>query len=119
MVGTVDVNAIANYKQTPSATDLAANLIVTAAKVLTTDDTVIECTANTATDDYNITLPSVSAATGRFYSISATLVANSKAATVIDAGDSIVDISLALDTTGDRAVFFSNGRNWFYFSVLT
>lgn len=116
MPDTRSARELEDYRQSSKA---AANLAVVAAFTMTADDTVVECTANSGTGNYNITLPQVALAMGKMYSIHVITIANGNYATVVDAGDAAFNISLALNTTGDRAVFFSNGRDWFYFAVLT
>ena len=113
MANTREQNERGNYRQQNSGGTL---LNVLAAVTLTPVDRVVECTANTATDDYAITLPPVGQCAGMTFTICAILVANSKTATVQDQDDvrvSAARIAHALDETDDAVVVFSNGRQWF------
>lgn len=71
---------------------------------------------------FNITLPSVSEARGlRTYAIHVVAASETPAAaTVIDAGDSRVNVSAALAALGDYVLLQSNGDSWFVLdSVIT
>jgi hypothetical protein len=83
----------------------------TAAATIGLNERTIKCTANTATDSYTLTLPSVSDAMGMIFSFSAT-IANAKVITVAHAGDSENWTNLTLDTDNDRATLYSNGVAW-------
>ena len=93
---------------------------VTGAVTLTAYQRTIRATANTATDDYAITLPGVAEAAGLVVSIRAT-IANSKTVTVQDQDDSEDwGGDYDLDTDGDRIVLMSDGRSWLpIFSEIT
>lgn len=88
------------------------NVFVTAARTIALHESVLHCTANTATDNYTVTLPSVAEAAGLTFSIRALLIANSKAVTIAHAGDSVSWTNIVLDATGERATLRSNGSQW-------
>ena len=106
MAGTVDTHRKTDYK------NVNPDLAVLAAVTLTPDQTVIECSAATATDNYTITLPPVALCAGKIFTIVATSIANAKTVT-LSAADGRTTISEALDETDDAIVIFSNGREWF------
>lgn len=90
----------------------ARPLQVTAALKMTVDDMVIRATADTATDSYTITLPNVTEARGRTYSIHAT-IANAKAITLQDNDESDdFDGDYTLDTDNDGILLYSDGIMW-------
>jgi len=85
---------------------------ITEATTLTLDQTVVHATANTATDSYSITLPSVIEAAGLFFSISGT-IANGKAITLVDQDDSYDwNGDYTIDTDVDGILLYSDGRTW-------
>ena len=88
---------------------------LTAAVSLTIREQVVRVTANTASDDWTLTLPSVAEAAGLLFSIVST-IANAKTVTVADAGDDADFSNLTLDTDDDYAVLWSDGLRWY---VLT
>lgn len=82
-----------------------------AAATLTESQTVVEATANTATDSYAITLPCVATAANMMLSVWAN-IANTKAITLQDQNDSLDWTDLTLDTDNDHVVLWSDGRRW-------
>jgi len=84
---------------------------ITATCTLTPSQNVVHFTANTATDDYTVYLPSVAEAAGCFLSCRAT-IANSKTVTVTDLGDDSqwTDQAMATDTDGFLA--YCDGFRW-------
>lgn len=85
---------------------------VVAAVTLNLYNRFVRCTANTATDNYSITLPPVAEAVGIIISIHATSIANSKAVTVQDQDDSQDWSDLTIDVTADGVLLFSDGLKW-------
>lgn len=85
---------------------------VTAAKTLALDERVVRATANTATDNYSITLPPVAQAAGLFFAVHAT-IADSKVITLQDQDDSDDwDGDYTLDADNDGILLFSDGIRW-------
>lgn len=84
---------------------------IAAATTLKPYQTLIQATANTATDSYTITLPPVAQCTGRFISIYAT-IANSKTITIAHHADSANWTNIALTVTADRVLLYSDGYMW-------
>ena len=83
----------------------------TAAATLKLHEQLVFCTANTATDDYTLTLPPVSQAAGLSFYIYAT-IANAKAVTVQDNNDDAGMDDIALDTDADDVLLYSTGKQW-------
>lgn len=79
---------------------------------LTIRQQVVRVTANTASGDWTLTLPSVSEASGLKFSI-VSIIANAKTVIVADAGDDKDFSNLTLDTDDDHAVLWSDGLRWF------
>jgi len=69
---------------------------------MTTYDYVVRASVNTTTNSITITLPSVAEAKGRFYSILARSVADSKTITIAHKGDSEGWTNIVLSVTGDH-----------------
>jgi len=84
---------------------------VIAATALAIGSQNVSCTANTATDNYTVTLPPVAASAGDIISISA-IIANSKAVTVTDYGSETSITDVVLNTTLDNLVLYSTGVYW-------
>ena len=72
---------------------------------------IVFCTANTASDDWTLTLPPVSQCQGMFFYIYAT-IANSKSVTVEDNSDDAGFTDVVLNTDGDHLLLFSTGKTW-------
>lgn len=90
-------------------------IFVTAARTLKLHERIVHCTANTASGDYTIKLPSVGEAAGLDFTFHAT-IANAKTVTVQDNGGSTPEsedwADLVLDTDNDSARVWSDGRKW-------
>lgn len=94
------------------ALDKAAQIaILNEATTLAAYQTFVRGTANTASDDWTLTLPPVAEARGLMYSIVAT-IANAKTITVTDGGDDSNFSDLTLDTDDDHVVLWSDGERW-------
>lgn len=105
---TLERNKHTNYRQ------LVSLPAVVAAVTLGLNNRFVRCTANTATNNYSITLPPVAEAVGIKISIHATLIANSKAVTVQDQDDSQDWSDLTIDVTADGVLLFSDGMKWWH-----
>ena len=84
---------------------------LTAAATLVPGDSVVHVTANTATDDWALTLPAVGEAAGMVVTIRAT-IANSKTVEVQDQDDSVGWTNIDLDTDADYVVLYCDGVYW-------
>lgn len=92
-------------------------LHVTAARTLAAYENVVRGTANTATDNYTLTMPPASECEGVVFSIYAELIANSKTITVASSGEGWSNF--ALTVTGDVVVLQSDGRRWNILEEIT
>lgn len=80
---------------------------------MTTRDYVLRPSAAFASGGITITLPNVSEAKGRFYSILAYDADNLNTITITDNDDSEYWLGdIVLDTAGDRALLYSDGLCW-------
>lgn len=79
---------------------------------MTTYDYVVRASVNSTTNSITITLPSVAEAKGRFYSILARSVADSKTITIAHKGDSEGWTNIVLSVTGDHCFLYSDGSFW-------
>lgn len=104
--------AAKNRAERDQVPDASQEVFVTAARSIALHESVLHCTANTATDSYTVTLPPVALANGLRFSIRALLIANSKTVTIAHNGDSVSWTNIALDATGERATVLSNGTQW-------
>lgn len=78
---------------------------------MTTRDYVVR--PNSAAGAMTITLPSVSEARGRTYSILARSADGTKTITITDKNDSESFTDLVMKLTADRLVLYSDGLAWF------
>lgn len=81
----------------------------------TVDPMVVDTTPlvfELATSDFTITLPPVAEAKGRIYSITGAIVTAVNVITIAHKGDSEGWTNLVLDTAGDGALLYSDGRKW-------
>lgn len=85
---------------------------LTANYQMTTYDYVVRASVNSTTNSITITLPSVAEAKGRFYSILARSVADSKTITIAHKGDSEGWTNIVLSVTGDHCFLYSDGSFW-------
>ena len=81
----------------------------------TADPIVVDTTSLTfvlAVSDFTITLPLVAEAKGCIYSIAGNIVTAVNVITIAHKGDSEGWTDLTLDTSGDCALLYSDGRKW-------
>ena len=83
---------------------------------MNTYDYVVRPSANSTSGPITITLPRVSEAKGRFYSILARDADGTNTITVQDRNDSELWSDITFNGSGDRALLYSDGLHWWIVS---
>jgi len=104
------LDAIGQGDTRSSGTRTQSGNIVFATTTLAMDINDLVVRASTAAGAFTITLPSITEATGRIYSIC--LVTDNGDLTVQDKGDDTNFTDLTFDTAEDYAVLYSDGFQW-------